>query len=322
MTGRTLRDARGPILVASGVVALLLGAALQAYSLRDDPTMPAALPPPPPVPLTASDPSEAERLGAAGIALTQGWQPSGIIAAVDAWDVVDPVSGVRAWIDRLPRVRIAYDDAGRLLVEDAVVIADPAHCYHLARTVRRVGVGVPPPVGPHVAAQLEAWLEPPYFSGVRSPVGRGPCAGPDRTQWGFAIEQAEPLDACVVPAREVICFTLAKWRYDFGARDTWTSTHRVFDVTTGERLDDSELHPGIDVAAFDALVDHAVCTLGGRCDGVPPREGRIHPTRRALIVELSPGEAAEEDRGSLRLTVDRRIIPLITDVPRTSQEQR
>jgi hypothetical protein len=298
---------RGPILVASTILGLLAAASLQHFF--PDPSRP--LPPEPPAPLVVTDSPAVRGLVLQGITLTTGWQPTGIIGAEDAWSLLDDTDGVAPWIERLPRLRIDYDGAGRLFVEDAIVVADPAHCYHLARVVRSVGVGLPPPVGPSIAAQLEAWLEPPYFSAVRSPIGRDPCSGGGRSQWGFAIEQAEPLP-CVVPDRDVVCFTLAKWRHDFGARDGWTSTHRAFDVHSGERLSDVELHPALDIAALDVLIDTAVCALGGRCDGVPSREGRIHPTRTSLIVELSPGEAADATHGSLRLTIPRRALPLVT----------
>jgi hypothetical protein len=299
---------RGPLLVVSGVLALLATAALQGATSQTQ----RSLPPGHPSPLVVRDAGAAQAFGQGGVTLTTGWQPSGVIDAEDPWALLDDRDGVAAWVERLPRIRISYDGAGRLFVEDAVVVPDPAHCYHLARVVRSVGVGLPPPVGPHIASQLEAWLEPPYFSGVRNPIGRGPCSGSDRSQWGFAVEQAEPLP-CVVPGREVVCFTLAKWRYDFGPRDVWTSTHRAFDLRTGERLSDEELHPGLDLGEFDALVGRAVCAMGGRCDGIPPREGRIHPTRTALVIELSPGEAAELAHGSLRLTIPRRILPLTSD---------
>ncbi len=301
-------QSRGPVLVLAGVLALLTTAAAQGLMTAPQ----RHLPPEQPLPLVASDRDAAQAFSQQGITLTAGWEPSGIVDAEDPWTLLDDGDGVAVWIDRLPRIRVSYDDAGRLFVEDAVVVADPAHCYHLARVVRRVGVGLPPPVGPHISSQLEAWLEPPYFSGARNPVGRGPCSGGDRSQWGFAVEQAEPLP-CVVPEREVVCFTLAKWRYDFGARDLWTSTHRTFDVRTGERLSDEELHPELDLVAFDALVERAVCAMGGRCDGIPPREGRIHATRAALVVELSPGEAAGPVHGSLRLTVPRGVLPLASD---------
>jgi hypothetical protein len=301
---------RGPALVTTGVLLILVTAASQGLT----PSPQRSLPPGPATPTVVADPGAAEELARRGIDLATGWQPTGVVEADDPWTLLDGANGVVGWVDRLPRVRISYDDAGRLFVEDAAVVADPAHCYHLARIVRSVGVGLPPPVGPHIASQLEAWLEPPYFSGIRTPVGRGPCSGSDRTQWGFSIEQAEPLP-CVVPGREVVCFTLAKWRYDFGPRDLWTSTHRAFDVRTGERLSDDELHPGLDVVAFDALVDDAICTLTGSCGGLAPREGRIHPTRTALVIELSPGEAADPSHGSLRLTVPRRSLPLAVTAP-------
>jgi hypothetical protein len=305
----------GPLLVAAGIVALLGSAALVA---SHDATSTRPLPPSPPAALEISDSERAARLSSTGITIAAGWRPTDLIedrtvigpSTEDPWALADGPDGVGAWAPLLPRLRLLYDADGRLLVEDAVVVPDPAHCYRLARTVRRVGVGLPPPVGPAIADQLESWLEPPYFSGVRSPVGQGPCSGADRSQQGFAIEQAEPLD-CSVPERDVICYTLAKWRYDFGPRDLWTSTHRVFDVTTGERLDDAELHPGLDVAAFEELLDEAVCAFGGHCSGIAMREGRIHPTRTALVIEFSPGEAADIVHGSLRVRIPRSTLPLL-----------
>jgi len=310
VTRRLPPQLRGPTLVAAGVLVLLVVAALPGD--RSKPQR--SLPPEPLSPLVVPDSDAARALANRGITLTEGWRPTGLIEVEDPWTLLDPVDGVAGWVEHLPRIRISYDDVGRLFVEDAVVLRDPAHCYHLARIVRRVGVGLPPPVGPAIAQQLESWLEPPYFSGVRSPVGRGPCSGSDRTQWGFSIEQAEPLP-CSVPDRDVVCFTLAKWRYDFGSRDLWTSTHRAFDVRTGERLSDDELHPDLDLVAFDVLVNTAVCVMGGSCDGVAAREGRIHPTRTSLVVELSPGEAAQPTHGSLRLSIPRHILPLTQTSP-------
>jgi len=299
--------ARAPVLVATALAAVLAGSVLSAARGSADG---GSLPPPARVPLEVRDAPRMAEHEAAGITVTVGWGPEGRFAPDDPWDLVEDRDGVRAWIAALPGLRMAYDPDGRLLVEDAVVVADPARCYHLARVVRRVGVGLPPPAGPTIAEQLEAWLEPPYFSAVRAPSGVGPCTGGDRSRWGFAIEQAEPL-ACAVPGRAVLCVTLAKWRSDFGERDVWTSTHRAFDVVDGTRLDDGALHAGLDVHAFDALVDDVLCAAGGRCDGIPPREGRIHPTRTALNVELSPGEGAHPRHGSLRVSIPRRSLPLL-----------
>jgi len=298
---------RPPMLVAAAVAALLATSVLVTPRGAADESM---LPPPPPVPLEVRDAERMAAHTAAGITVSAGWEPTVVFASDDPWGLFDERDGVRGWIDELPRLRLAYDRAGRLLVEDAAVVTDPARCYHLSRVVRRVGVGLPPPAGPAIAEQLEAWLEPPYFSAVRAPAGVGPCTGTDRSRWGFAIEQAEPLE-CAVPGRDVWCATLAKWRSDFGQRDEWTATHRAFDVTDGTRLDDSELHDGLDVLALDLLVADVLCAAGGRCDGVPPREGRIHPTRDALSVELSPGEGADPRHGSLLVRIPRRSLPLI-----------
>lgn len=296
---------RTPATVAAAVVVLLAVSMLATMRGAD---AGAPLPPPAAAPLVIADAALAGEHAAAGITVTAGWEPGGLLG-VDPWTAVDPRDGVRPWIDLLPRTRIAYDPAGRMLVEDAVVIADPARCYHLARIVRRVGVGLAPPVGPDIATQIESWLEPPYFSGVRVPSGTAPCTGTDRSRWGFAIEQAEPV-ACEVPGREVLCVTLAKWRYDFGSRDVWTATHRAFDVVDGARLDDADLHPDLDVAALDALLVDVLCAAGGRCDGVPPREGRILPAREALVIELSPGEGADAIHGALQVSVPRTSLPL------------
>ena len=296
---------RGPLAVAATALTVLL------LSVTTNPRGPAGaadLPPDPAVPLTVRDEARAAEHAAAGITLTPGWQPVGVFDDVDPWSLVDASEGVRGWIDVLPRLRASYDPAGRLLVEDAVVVADPARCYHLARIVRSIDVGLAPPVGPAIASQLEGWLAPPYFSPVRMPAGSGPCTGQDRSGFGFAIEQAEPL-ACEVPGREALCATVAKWRYDFGPRDEWTAAHLVFDTGDGRILGDDELHPALDLAAFDALVEEVVCAAGGRCDGVPPREGRVRPTRAALVVELSPGEGAGAEHGSLSVRIPRHVLP-------------
>ena len=300
---------RGPSAVAAATLAVLV---LSVVATPRGPAVGAALPPAPPVPLVAADDALSARHLASGITVTPGWRPEVLFAGVDPWSLIDPVDGVRPWVDELPRLRLAYDDAGRLLVEDAAVVRDPARCYHVARVVRRIGVGLPPPAGPAIAQQVEGWLSPPYFSAVRTPEGSGPCDGRDRSRFGFAIEQAEPL-ACVVPGRDVVCVTVAKWRFDFGERDAWTSAHLVFDAADGAPLDDAALHPDLDLAAFDALVDEVVCAAGGRCDGVPLREGRVRPTWGALVVELSPGEGAAAEHGSLRVTVPRRALPLTTE---------
>ena len=300
---------RGPSAVAAATLAVLV---LSVVATPRGPAAGAPLPPAPPTPLAVADDALSTRHLAAGITVTPGWRPEELFDGADPWSLVDPVDGVRPWVEDLPRLRLAYDDAGRLLVEDAAVVRDPARCYHLARIVRRVGVGLPPPAGPAIAEQVEGWLAPPYFSAVPPPEGSGPCDGRDRSRFGFAIEQAEPL-ACEVPGRDVLCVTVAKWRYDFGQRDGWTSAHLAFDVSDGAPLDEGSLHPGLELAAFDALVDEVLCAAGGWCDGVPPREGRIRPTRTALVVELSPGEGAAAEHGSLRVTVPRRALPLTTE---------
>ena len=304
---------RGPWAVATLTLAVLV---LSVIATPRGPAVDAPFPPPAPASLVVADAALAARHVDAGIMLASGWRPEVLFGDVDPWSLVDPVDGVRPWVAELPRLRVAYDDAGRLLVEDAAVVSDPTRCYHVARVVRRVGVGLPPPAGPAIAEQVEGWLAPPYFSAVRPPEGSGPCDGRDRSSFGFSIEQAEPL-ACEVPGRDVWCVTVAKWRYDFGARDEWTSAHLVFDAVDGAPLDDGSLHPDLDVAAFDALVDTVVCAAGGRCDGAPPREGRVRPTPTALVVELSPGEGAAVEHGSLRITVPRRALPLT--VPSTEE---
>jgi hypothetical protein len=299
---------RGPLWVAAGIVVVI---SLSVLTAPRGPAASSALPPAPDDALIVLDTTVADAHAAAGITVTAGWTPSRIFGDVDPWSLLDPVEGVRPWADVLPGLRIAYDPSGRLLVEDAVVVRDPARCYHLARVVRRVAVGLAPPAGPAIAEQVEGWLAPPYFSAVRPPAGSGPCTGRGRTAWGFAIEQAEPL-ACSVPGRETMCVTVAKWRFDFRARDEWTTTHLVFDVSDGSQLLDDELHPQLDVVALDALVEEVLCAAGGRCDGVQQREGRLHPTPTALVVELSPGEGAHARHGSLRVTIPRSALPLRT----------
>ena len=298
---------RGPSVVATATLAVLV---LSVVATPRGPVVGAPLPPPAPTPLVMADETLAARQIAAGITVTPGWSPEVLFGGTDPWSLIDPADGVRPWIGELPRLRLAYDDAGRLLVEDAAVVRDPTRCYHVARVVRRVGVGLPPPAGPAIAQQMESWLAPPYFSAVRTPDGSGPCDGRDRSRFGFAIEQAEPL-ACEVPGHDVLCVTVAKWRYDFGERDEWTSAHLAFDAADGTPVDEGSLHPDLDLAAFDALIDEVMCAAGGRCDGVPAREGRVRSTRTALIVELSPGEGAAAEHGSLRVTVPRDALPLI-----------
>ena len=300
-----MSSARGPAVVASATLAVLV---LSVLATPRGPATGSTLPPAEPSPLVVADAGLARDHAARGISVSSGWHPATLFGDDDPWALLDPLDGVRPWMDALPRLRLAYDEAGRLLVEDAAVVADPARCYHLARIVRRVGIGLPPPAGPAIAQQVEGWLAPPYFSAVRPPFGSGPCDGRDRSRFGFAIEQAEPL-VCEVPGRDVLCVTVAKWRYDFGARDEWTSAHLAFDTLDGAPLDDGSLHPDLDVAAFDALVDEVVCAAGGRCDGIPAREGRVLPTWDALVVELSPGEGAAAEHGSLRVTIPRAALP-------------
>ena len=303
-----MRLPRGPSLVAGAMLAVLV---LSVVVTPRGPAGGGVLPPDAPSSLVPDGSPAGVRHAAAGISVSSGWRPEVVFGGADPWAVVDPHEGVRAWVEALPRLRLAYDDAGRLLVEDAVVLRDPAPCYHVARVVRRVGVGLPPPAGPAIAQQIEGWLAPPYFSPARLPDGSGPCEGPSRSRFGFAIEQAEPL-TCEIPGRDVLCVTVAKWRFDFAERDEWTAAHLVFDATDGATLTEDAMHPGLDVAAFDALVDEVVCAAGGRCDGLPPREGRVRPTRDALIVELSPGEGALPEHGSVRVSVPRDALPLAT----------
>ena len=300
---------RGPVAVAVSTLALLIGSLVATVP---GPAVDTVLPPAPAPALQPADVTLAAEHAALGIRVTAGWHPRHVMPEADPWALFDGADGVRAWRHVLPRLRVANDAQGRLLVEDAVVLSDPGPCYHVARIVRGVSVGLPEPQGSAVAREIEGWLAPPYFSAVRVPAGSGPCRGRDRSHWGFAIEQVEPL-ACTVPGRDVLCVTLATWRYDFGRRDEWTSTRLVFDTSDGMLLDDASLHPDLDLAAFDGLVADVVCAAGGRCDGLAPRDGRLHPTATAIAVELSPGEGADAQHGSLRVSIPRRLLPTLPD---------
>ena len=298
---------RGPLVVALGVAAMLALAALAGA-----PTPPAegALPPAPAVPLRPSDAARVDELRANGVTLAPGWVPTGVFGDVDPWTLVRPGRGVAAWVEALPQLRFGEDAAtGTWFVEDAVVLREPAACYHVARIVRSVGVALPSPAGEAIADVLTSWLEPRYFTAVPTPVGPGPCSTTDRSQWGFAIEQAMP-STCALPEREVVCFTVAKWRSDAGARDGWTSAHLTFDAVSGEQLQDTDLHPQLDVAALRALAAEVLCVHGAECADVRWRSGQIVPQLDHLVVELSPGEGADPVHGSLRLVIPRTLLPV------------
>ena len=301
------RAPRGPLLVALGVATLLAVAALTG---SPDATSDGSLPPPPPLPLRATDPARVTELRASGITVDGGWEPMVVFGDVDPWSLVRPGQGVAAWVEALPQLRFGEDEATRTwFVEDAVVLRQPADCYHVARVVRSVGVALPEPAGETIADVLSSWLEPRYFTPVPTPVGPGPCSTTDRSQWGFAIEQAQPRP-CASPVREVVCFTVAKWRSDAGARDIWTSAHLAFDATSGAPLQDSDLHPQLDVVALRVLVADALCAHGGTCTDVRWRSGQIVPQLDRIVVELSPGEGADPVHGSLRVDVPRTLLPV------------
>lgn len=302
-----LAVAVGPLLVALCVAGLL---AVSTLVGRFEVPSGGALPPAPPTPLQVADPVRAAELRASGITVDGGWEPMVVFGDVDPWSLVDPELGVAGWVESLPQLRFGEDEATNTwFVEDAVVLREPANCYHVARVVRSVGVALPSPAGVAIADVLTSWLEPRYFTPVLTPVGPGPCSTTDRSQWGFAIAQAQPRP-CASPAREIVCFTVAKWRSDAGARDTWTSAHLAFDATSGVPLQDTDLHPQLDVAALRTLVADALCTHGATCTDVRWRNGQIVPYLDRLVIELSPGEGADPVHGSLRVDVPRTLLPL------------
>jgi hypothetical protein len=301
------RFPRGPLLVPFAVAALVTAALL-----LDGPAAPHAreLPPDPPAPLRPAEPARVDALRATGVTIDAGWEPSGVFGDVDPWSLADLDRGVADWAEALPQLRFGEDAAtGTWFVEDAVVLREPSPCYHVARIVRSVGVALPAPAGEAIADVLASWLEPRYFTPVPTPVGPGPCSTTDRSQWGFAIEQAQPLP-CALPERDVVCFTVAKWRSDAGARDSWTSAHLTFDAVSGALLQDADLHPQLDVGALRALVTDALCAYGAACADVRWRSGQIVPQLEQLSIELSPGEAAGSEHGSLRVVVPRALLPV------------
>jgi hypothetical protein len=300
---RTFGPTRRPILFVLGLVpaAAVVVALGAAFGSSRPPDVPPALPPPAPAMV---------QLGplAPGIVREQPWSPTGIVGD-DPWSSFDEQEGVAAWRDHLPGLRFGRDEAvGDFFVEDAVVITDPAPCYHLARIVRGVGVDLAEPAATQVAGQLMSWLDPAYFAGIEPPPGLRGCRTRDRTQWGFAIEQVAPLD-CAVPGRQVRCFRVADWRHDFGERDAWWASALVFDATTGERLADVELHPQLDLPALRARVTEVLCDAAVNCGRIGWRDGQLLPLGDSIVLELSSGDLDEAGDG-VRLRIDREVLPM------------
>lgn len=236
----------------------------------------------------------------------EGWQPEGLLGA--SFDLVasfDDGSGAGGWPARIrPRSELVLDDEP--FVERAIVGTAPAPCYHFHRTVREVSVGLADPAGSAIRADLLAWLEPPYFSGVVRSRLDPRCIARPRSQYGFAMEEVYRTP-CVVPpgssVADVRCFVVGQWAYHLGERDTRWSAHLVYDRASGELLLGEDLHVGVDVDSWRAFVDRTVCELGGTCEGVEHRHGQLLATEDALVVWFSPGEAADAGLGTRRLVV-------------------
>lgn len=281
-------------------LALVVAVALSMLGSARAPDVPRVLPPADP------DPVERDEL-APGIHREQPWTPHAIIAG-DPWALFDELEGVAPWHEHLPRSRYGRHEAtGAFFVEEAVVQSDPAPCYHLARVVHGVGIDLDEPAASRIAGQIMAWLDPAYFAGVAPPDGLRNCRTRDRSQWGFAIEQVEPV-ACELPDRDVRCFRAADWRHDFGERDTWWVNQLVFDASSGDELGDADLHPDLDVVALQARITEVMCDAGITCDPVHWRNGQLRPLADSLVVTLSPGDLAGIDQG-VELHIDRDVLP-------------
>ncbi len=282
-----------PLAVVAAVVFSMLGA-------LGEPDVPRVLPPP------DAGPVEVGELEP-GIVREAPWTPSSIIDG-DPWALFDDLEGVAPWREHLPRSRYGRDPAlGAYFVEEAVVLSDPAPCYHLTRIVRGVGVDLDEPAASRIAGQLMAWLDPAYFAGITPPDGLRDCQTRDRSQWGFAIEQVEPV-ACDLPDRDVRCFRAADWRHDFGERDTWWVDQLVFDAASGDEIADPELHPGLDVAALHVRLGEVLCDAEITCDPVQWRDGQLRPLAGSLVVALSPSDLHGLDQG-VQLRIDRSVLP-------------
>ncbi len=291
---------RRQVVAVVSAVAVLGGAAMATALYVRAPDVPRVLPPP------AAQEIESAVL-APGIVRMQPWTPADLLDA-EPWELFDERHGVAPWREAMPSLRYGRDDAvGDWFVEDAVVRSNPAPCYHIARIVRGVGVDLDQPAADRVAQQIMAWLDPAYFAGVSPPDGLRGCRTRDRSQWGFAIEQVEPVP-CALPGSDVRCFRAADWRHDFGERDVWWANLLVFDADTGDQLAVDALHPDVDVDAFNGRIEAALCGAGVTCGGVHWRAGQVYPLADALVVELSPGDIAEVDHG-VRLRVARDVIP-------------
>jgi hypothetical protein len=255
--------------------------------------------------------ADADWLARAGVVLAAGWEAEGLLDPdYDPLSAFASGAGAAEWPERI-RARRELVLADEPFRESAVIGRSPAPCYHFHRAVRDVTVGLPDPAGAAIRADLLAWLEPPYFSGVVRSRLDPRCVGRPRSQYGFAMEEAYRTP-CVVPpgapVADVRCFVVGQWAYHLGERDTRWSAHLVYDRSSGELLLGEDLHVGVPVDDWRAFVDRTVCVLGGTCDGVEHRHGQVMTTEDALIVWFSPGEAADVAAGTLRLVVPWEVV--------------
>lgn len=298
----TAAPRRRPLLFVIGMVPLSVAAAvgLSMVGALTEPNVPRVLPPPDAAPAAFGE-------LAPGIVREEPWTPADIVDE-DPWAMFDELDGVAPWRHRLPHARYGRDATlGAYFVEEAVVLTEPAPCYHFARIVRGVGVDLDEPAASRITGQIMAWMDPPYFAGVDPPEGLRSCATSDRSQWGFVIEQVEPV-ACALPGREVRCFVAAEWRHDFGDRDRWWVNQLVFDAASGDLLADADLHADLDVAGLQALVGEVLCDAGLTCDPVGFDGSQLRPTADSVVVFLSPGDLEGVDDG-VQLRIDRDVLP-------------
>jgi len=264
---------------------------------------PAPTPPAPPAPSAPSAPpasrapveSRVRRDLVAGLDLSavriaEGWSPLGLFGS-------DPVS----WEDDLERLpdliapRAVPGVRDGAFAERAEVRRDPAPCFAFERRVLGVGVDVPGEPGRAVERALMAEVAR-WDRVVAEAAGQ---RGADGSSWcrsafggrrvGFHVVEVHP-EACALPvatgpvdappAREVVCHTVGAFGYLLGSRDTWTATHLVHDVATGERLGTADLLPRVDPGLLDAVVDRIVRE-------VPPSNGLPAGVELALDVAVA-----------------------------------
>lgn len=253
-----------------------------------------------------ADDTSAEGLAALGVTLGPGWRPEGLfVSGYDPLAAFEAGVGVADWPERLrPRTELVLD--AEPFVERAVIGRSPAPCYQFHRTVRDVTVGLPDPAGAVIRADLLAWLEPPYFSGVVRSRLDPRCVARPRSEYGFAIEEVHRTP-CVVPpgssVTDVRCFVVGQWAYHLGARDTRWSAHLTYERSSGELLLGEDLHVGVEVDEWRAWLERTVCLLGGTCEGIEHRHGQLQPSADGLVVWFAPGEADDVTLGTRRLVV-------------------